>query len=155
MSTPILNKVRERILFLSPTVQAGWEPESKITDFEEQKLLGQGTSWCMIRDRCLWSRQEGGPQKDQHRIRHQDRAEDHVEVDQHGGVDDQWGQDHVLPQPPLHSETLQSFWGWLEPLLDSRVRTHRITSSKNNRVNCMLLCGSNLQNALTRKFQLK
>jgi hypothetical protein len=40
MSTPILNKVRERILFLSPTVQAGWEPESKMEDFEVIKVLG-------------------------------------------------------------------------------------------------------------------
>ena len=30
------------MLFLSPTVQAGWEPESKKEDFEEVKLLGQG-----------------------------------------------------------------------------------------------------------------
>ena len=38
--SPILNKVRERMLFLSPTVQAGWEPESKKEDFEEVKILG-------------------------------------------------------------------------------------------------------------------
>ena len=38
--SPILNKVRDRMLFLSPTVQAGWEPESKKEDFEEVKILG-------------------------------------------------------------------------------------------------------------------
>ncbi|CAD8139004.1 unnamed protein product [Paramecium pentaurelia] len=42
MSQPVLNKVRERLFFLSPTVQAGWEPESKREDFEELKILGQG-----------------------------------------------------------------------------------------------------------------
>ena len=30
---PILNKVKKRCLILSPTVNAGLEPESKITDF--------------------------------------------------------------------------------------------------------------------------
>jgi hypothetical protein len=42
MSVPVLNKVKERMLFLSPTVQAGWEPESKRDDFDELKTLGQG-----------------------------------------------------------------------------------------------------------------
>ena len=39
---PILNKVKKRVLILSPTVNAGLEPESKITDFEKEKEIGKG-----------------------------------------------------------------------------------------------------------------
>ena len=39
---PILNKVKKRCLILSPTVNAGLEPESKITDFEKDKEIGKG-----------------------------------------------------------------------------------------------------------------
>ena len=39
---PILNKVKKRCLILSPTVKAGLEPESKITDFEKDKEIGKG-----------------------------------------------------------------------------------------------------------------
>lgn len=37
-----LNTVKERYLYLSPTVQAGWEDESCIQDFDQLKLLGKG-----------------------------------------------------------------------------------------------------------------
>ncbi len=37
-----LNNVKERFLFLSPTVQAGWEDESNIGDFNLVKALGKG-----------------------------------------------------------------------------------------------------------------
>ncbi|KRX08685.1 Protein kinase-like domain [Pseudocohnilembus persalinus] len=37
-----LNKVKERYIYLSPTVQAGWEDESNIGDFELTKILGKG-----------------------------------------------------------------------------------------------------------------
>ena len=36
------NKVKERFIFLSPTVQAGWEDESEIGDFNLTKVLGKG-----------------------------------------------------------------------------------------------------------------
>ena len=39
---PKLNKVKKRCLILSPTVNAGLEPESKITDFEKEKEIGKG-----------------------------------------------------------------------------------------------------------------
>ena len=39
---PILNKVKKRCLILSPTVNAGLEPESQITDFEKEKEIGKG-----------------------------------------------------------------------------------------------------------------
>ena len=39
---PILNKVKKRCLILSPTVNVGLEPESKITDFEKDKEIGKG-----------------------------------------------------------------------------------------------------------------
>ena len=39
---PKLNKVKKRCLILSPTVNAGLEPESKITDFEKDKEIGKG-----------------------------------------------------------------------------------------------------------------
>ena len=39
---PQLNKVKKRCLILSPTVNAGLEPESKITDFEKDKEIGKG-----------------------------------------------------------------------------------------------------------------
>ena len=39
---PVLNKVKKRVLILSPTVNAGLEPESKITDFEKEKEIGKG-----------------------------------------------------------------------------------------------------------------
>ncbi len=38
-----LNKLNNRLLFLSPTVQAGWENESYRTDFEHIKTLGKGS----------------------------------------------------------------------------------------------------------------
>ena len=41
-SPPILNKVKKRCLILSPTVNAGLEPESKITDFEKEREIGKG-----------------------------------------------------------------------------------------------------------------
>lgn len=59
MSNPILNKVKERVLFLSPTVQAGWEPESKKEDFEEIKVIGQG-SWLFMMVRCIWRSETSG-----------------------------------------------------------------------------------------------
>ena len=39
---PILNKVKKRCLILSPTVNAGLEPEGKISDFEKDKEIGKG-----------------------------------------------------------------------------------------------------------------
>ena len=39
---PLLNKVKKRVLILSPTVNAGLEHESKITDFEKEKEIGKG-----------------------------------------------------------------------------------------------------------------
>ena len=39
---PKLNKVKKRCLILSPTVNAGLEPESKIRDFEKDKEIGKG-----------------------------------------------------------------------------------------------------------------
>ena len=39
---PKLNKVKKRCLILSPTVNAGLEPESKISDFEKDKEIGKG-----------------------------------------------------------------------------------------------------------------
>ena len=41
-SPPKVNKVKKRCLILSPTVNAGLEPESKITDFEKEKEIGKG-----------------------------------------------------------------------------------------------------------------
>ena len=41
-SPPKLNKVKKRCLILSPTVNAGLEPESKISDFEKEKEIGKG-----------------------------------------------------------------------------------------------------------------
>ena len=38
-----INKVADRIMFLSPTVQAGWEAESFKMDFENIKTLGEGS----------------------------------------------------------------------------------------------------------------
>jgi len=37
-----VNPVKERLLFLSPVVQAGWEKEASITDFDKLADLGQG-----------------------------------------------------------------------------------------------------------------
>lgn len=37
------NKSSPRILFVSPSVQAGWEMESHITDFKLDKKLGSGS----------------------------------------------------------------------------------------------------------------
>jgi serine/threonine protein kinase len=37
-----LNSVKERLLFLSPVVQAGWEKEASISDFDILANLGQG-----------------------------------------------------------------------------------------------------------------
>ena len=39
---PKLNNVKRRSLILSPTVNAGLEPEGKITDFEKDKEIGKG-----------------------------------------------------------------------------------------------------------------
>ena len=39
---PKLHKVKKRCLILSPTVNAGLEPESKITDFEKEREIGKG-----------------------------------------------------------------------------------------------------------------
>ncbi len=39
---PKLNKVKKRCLMLSPTVNAGLEPESKISDFEKEREIGKG-----------------------------------------------------------------------------------------------------------------
>ena len=39
---PKLNKIKKRCLILSPTVNAGLEPESKITDFEKEREIGKG-----------------------------------------------------------------------------------------------------------------
>lgn len=38
-----ISKLQNRIMFLSPTVQAGWESESYKSDFECQSNLGQGS----------------------------------------------------------------------------------------------------------------
>ena len=37
--------LKERLLFLSPTVQAGWEDESTISDFDKIKSLGTGFAY--------------------------------------------------------------------------------------------------------------
>lgn len=42
-SKALLNKVKNRFLFISPSVQEGLEPESKITDFEILDKLGEGS----------------------------------------------------------------------------------------------------------------
>ena len=39
---PQLNKIKKRCLILSPTVNAGLEPESKISDFEKEREIGKG-----------------------------------------------------------------------------------------------------------------
>ena len=39
---PIVNKVKKRCLILSPTVNAGLEPEAKISDFEKEREIGKG-----------------------------------------------------------------------------------------------------------------
>ena len=39
----ILNEVKNRFLFISPSVEQGLEPEAKITDFEKMQLLGSGS----------------------------------------------------------------------------------------------------------------
>ena len=41
-SPPKLNKVKRRCLILSPTVNAGLESESKISDFEKEREIGKG-----------------------------------------------------------------------------------------------------------------
>ncbi len=41
-SPPKLNKVKQRCLILSPTVNAGLEHEGKISDFEKEKEIGKG-----------------------------------------------------------------------------------------------------------------
>ncbi|KAL4503402.1 hypothetical protein ABPG72_001008 [Tetrahymena utriculariae] len=46
---PKLNQVKERYIYLSPTVQAGWEDESNINDFDGQKVLGRGAFGKVIR----------------------------------------------------------------------------------------------------------
>ncbi|KAL4454926.1 hypothetical protein ABPG74_006308 [Tetrahymena malaccensis] len=46
---PKLNQVKERYIYLSPTVQAGWEDESNINDFDGQKVLGKGAFGKVIR----------------------------------------------------------------------------------------------------------
>lgn len=38
-----INKVQDRVMFLSPTVQAGWEAESFKMDFENLSTLGEGS----------------------------------------------------------------------------------------------------------------
>lgn len=38
-----LNKVKERLVYLAPAVQAGWDDESSIADFTVIELLGQGS----------------------------------------------------------------------------------------------------------------
>jgi serine/threonine protein kinase len=38
-----VSKLSNRIMFLSPTVQAGWESESFRSDFENLATLGQGS----------------------------------------------------------------------------------------------------------------
>lgn len=37
------DKLTNRILFYSPTVEAGWECESHITDFRLEQKLGSGS----------------------------------------------------------------------------------------------------------------
>ena len=39
---PVLNQIKKRCLILSPTVNAGLEPESKISDFEKEREIGKG-----------------------------------------------------------------------------------------------------------------
>ena len=39
---PKLNPVKKRCLILSPTVNAGLEPESKISDFQKEREIGKG-----------------------------------------------------------------------------------------------------------------
>ena len=39
---PKVNHVKKRCLILSPTVNAGLEPESKISDFEKEREIGKG-----------------------------------------------------------------------------------------------------------------
>ena len=39
---PELNEVKKRCLILSPTVNAGLEPESKLSDFEKEREIGKG-----------------------------------------------------------------------------------------------------------------
>ena len=39
---PQLNKIKKRCLILSPTINAGLEPESKISDFEKEREIGKG-----------------------------------------------------------------------------------------------------------------
>ncbi len=41
-SPPQVNKVKKRCLILSPTVNAGLEPESKISDFDKEREIGKG-----------------------------------------------------------------------------------------------------------------
>ena len=41
-SPPKVNKVKKRCLILSPTVNAGLEPESKISDFDKEREIGKG-----------------------------------------------------------------------------------------------------------------
>jgi serine/threonine protein kinase len=38
-----LNIVRERLVYLAPAVQAGWDDESNVHDFEAVKTLGKGS----------------------------------------------------------------------------------------------------------------
>ena len=44
---PKLKKVRKRCLILSPTVHAGLEPESQISDFEKEKEIEKNV-WKVI-----------------------------------------------------------------------------------------------------------
>ena len=37
-----LNNVKDRLMYFSPSVQAGWEDESCMSDFDELKTLGNG-----------------------------------------------------------------------------------------------------------------
>ena len=46
---PKLNKVKKRCLMLSPTVNAGLEPESKISDFEKEREIGKGGFGLVLR----------------------------------------------------------------------------------------------------------
>ena len=43
------NKVKERFIFVSPTVQAGWEDESEIEHFNLSKVLGKGAFGCVYK----------------------------------------------------------------------------------------------------------